>query len=184
MILKEVVSYATRKPRKDEVEGREHYFISKDKGLEMLENGEAKIFTYINDVLYFATDEEIRNKNTYKIDPIGLYKLKKEYPDIKIKTIYIYAPDAVRKKRSADSRGNLYNFEERNSSENEQFRKFESDKAYDIKIENIDLKESRTELLLFLERNPADLYCFIGRTGAGKDTLIREVNNVLEKMDK
>lgn len=180
MQLKEVISYASRKRRKDEMEGREHYFISKEKAEKMIENGEAKIKTYINGIYYFATDDEIRSKNCYKIDPVGLKNLKELYNDLNIKTIYIHCPTLIRKIRVVDSRGSSYKFNERNKSEDKQFNEFESDRLYDFKIENIILKESVAEFLYYISNNKADMYCIVGRTGSGKDRLIKEVNKILK----
>lgn len=181
MILKEVVSYASREPRVDETEGVEHYFISREKAEDMIKNNEIKIKTEINGIIYFATDDEIRSKNTYKIDPIGLRKFKEEYTDLNIKTIYIYCPTIIRKCRAINNRGLLYNFDERNISEDKQFNDFEINSEYDYKINNINLKESIDNMIQFLNNNPADMYCIVGRTGSGKDTIIKETNKVLIK---
>lgn len=184
MILKEVVSYASREPREDEVEGREHYFISVADAEKMIEEQNIKIKTTINGVIYFSTDEEIRSKNTYKIDPIGLKRFKEEYSDLDIKTIYIHCPRMVRMARTLDSRGTSYEFEKREEAENHQFDLFEASAKYDYKIENINLKESVAELMLFIDNNPADMYCIVGRTGSGKDTIIKETNKILEKLNR
>ena len=46
--LREVVSYTTRPMRDNEVEGREHYFISKDKMTELINNDDlACLFGYV-----------------------------------------------------------------------------------------------------------------------------------------
>lgn len=120
---KGVCSYTTRKRR--EGEGDTHIFIDKS---EVDDYPDKVAVTEINDVIYFSTKKQLDEADYYIIDPHGIETLNRNYPELKYRIIYIYAPEEVRKAR-AISRGNAYIeadiFEKRNASEDAQFKEFE-----------------------------------------------------------
>lgn len=171
--LQEVISYASRPKREDEVEGREHYFISREEAEKMIKQNNVHIKTEINGVIYFATDEEIKEKNIYKIDPKTLNDLKTYFSDLNIKVIYIWASEELRRKR-AKKRKDI-SFNKRNADEDEQFNIFEKEDV-DLTVNNSSNPEITTGIILgYIEEHPADLYCIVGRTCSGKDTIIKRL---------
>lgn len=78
----------------------------------------------INNYEYFATEEEIENKNLFVIDPQGAVQIANHMPDTTFIIYYISADKDVRKMRT--SKRHNASFEERDESEDEQFTEFES----------------------------------------------------------
>lgn len=132
-----VISHTTRPKRDNEVNGREHWFITNEKADEMLKSDDILAYTEIGDIRYFATLDSIKDSAIYIIDPNGLRYLKDNFGDtIDITTIYISCPYEIRKQRASNRSDFNEAFEKRCMAEDKQFRDFESKKDYDLFIDN------------------------------------------------
>lgn len=133
-----VKSYATRKPRPEELEkgleNCDHIFVS-DEEYNKLENITAE--TEINGARYCTTQEILDNSDIYVIDPKGIKDLKERCGSrYKILQFYIYA-DADKRAARFVARGETKaKFEAREQSEDEQFCNYENNHGWDIIIYN------------------------------------------------
>ena len=136
--LNVVKSYATRKPRPEELEkgleNCDHIFVS-DEEYNKLENITAE--TEINGARYCTTQEILDNSDIYVIDPKGIKDLKERCGSrYKILQFYIYA-DADKRAARFVARGEAKaKFEAREQSEDEQFCDYENNHGWDIIIYN------------------------------------------------
>lgn len=136
--LNVVKSYATRKPRPEELEkgleNCDHIFVS-DEEYDKLENITAE--TEINGARYCTTQEILDNSDIYVIDPKGIKDLKERCGSrYKILQFYIYA-DADKRAARFVARGETKaKFEAREQSEDEQFCDYENYHDWDIIIYN------------------------------------------------
>lgn len=136
--LNVVKSYATRKPRPEELEkgleNCDHIFVS-DEEYNKLENITAE--TEINGARYCTTQEILDNSDIYVIDPKGIKDLKERCGSrYKILQFYIYA-DADKRAARFVARGETKaKFEAREQSEDEQFCDYENNHGWDIIIYN------------------------------------------------
>ena len=136
--LNVVKSYATRKPRPEELkkglENCDHIFVS-DEEYDKLENITAE--TEINGARYCTTQEVLDNNDIYVIDPKGIKDLKERCGSrYKILQFYIYA-DADKRAARFVARGETKaKFEAREQSEDEQFCNYENNHGWDIIIYN------------------------------------------------
>lgn len=185
--LSPVISYATRSMRDGETDGKEHYFISKEKAKELLKKKD-EIFAYtkIGENEYFVTKDIIKDKNLYIIDPKGINYIKEYFPEIPIHVIYIQTPYIQRKMRCINRSDFSKSFSKRNDDEFEQFDLFELNKGYDDIIYNDkdgSIISQIYQLLNIIKReyykNPDTMFCFVGRTGSGKDRLTNELKKVI-----
>ena len=99
--LTKVLSYTTRKPRKDEE--NTHMFVSQ-KGFNDIKN---KLIAYDNyqGNDYGATEEQADNSNIYIINVNGIKWFKQNYHgDIKIKIIYLDVPTTERRMRMINTK--------------------------------------------------------------------------------
>lgn len=157
--LKPVVSYATRPKRPREKEGREHYFISKEKALEMLETGEAAVSTQIGENIYFSTIDEIMKKDIYVIDPDGvndLLNLFYEFDlDVNIKQVYITSKDSTAYERAMKRGDDPETFYKRSEDEHARFLMYTLNMNWDYYYSN---DGSIEELLNFGDYIYNDIY--------------------------
>ena len=136
--LNVVKSYATRKPRPEELqkglENCDHIFVS-DEEYDKLENITAE--TEINGARYCTTQEILDNSDIYVIDPKGIKDLKERCGSrYKLLQFYIYA-DADKRAARFVARGETKaKFEAREQSEDEQFIDYENNHGWDIIIYN------------------------------------------------
>lgn len=136
--LNVVKSYATRKPRPEELEkgleNCDHIFVS-DEEYDKLENITAE--TKINGARYCTTQEILDNSDIYVIDPKGIKDLKERCGSrYKLLQFYIYA-DADKRAARFVARGETKaKFEAREQSEDEQFCDYENNHGWDIIIYN------------------------------------------------
>lgn len=183
-----IVSYATRPMRVNETNGIEHIFISNEEADKLLEDKENIIaYTEIGDIRYF-TNTECFNKgdNVYIIDPNGIKYMKEHLKNKSIKVIYIYASDEVRERRAASRQDKLDVYKERIKSEDAQFTEFEANHHnYDLFVNNRDedLHYSVDRIIDFIRRTFSNdtLYCIVGRTCSGKDTLMKNVFELVNR---
>ena len=183
-----VVSYTTRPMRTNETNGVEHIFISNEEADRLLADIENVIaYTEIGNIRYFTNSECFdKGDNVYIIDPNGIKYMKEHLKNKSIKVIYIYASDEVRERRASARQDKLDVYKERVKSEDAQFTEFESDhNNFDLFINNRDedLHYSVDRMIDFIRHTftPNTLYCVVGRTCSGKDTLIKNVFELVNK---
>lgn len=178
--LKEVVSYATRKMRDGETNGVEHWFISPEESKILQKSHKVVAYTKIGEIEYFVTDKLLKDSNLYVIDPEGIKFLKGQDTGKNIKIIYVSVPEEVREERAKSRSDYKTAYRERCKSEDAQFTQFEIEKSWDMEVVNIYVDEALADLLKFIESTYNDdvLYCIVGRTCSGKDTLLRGIKHI------
>lgn len=70
--ITKVITTTTRNIRKGEVNGRDYFFVSREKFEEMLHEGKFVEHTFYNDNLYGSTKDQIAPNKCVVIDPAGL----------------------------------------------------------------------------------------------------------------
>lgn len=184
--IEPVISFATRPMRDGEMNGREHWFITPEEAKQKLETEQVLAYTKISKdgisgYEYFTTVEGLKGANFYVIDPNGVQYIKDHTPDLHCKVIYVSIPDDVRTERASHRSDFSTAFQKRNEDEDAQFTEFETRKAWDLHIENLDLDDSLEQFFEFFIRTYTKdtMYLVVGRTGSGKDTLIHSARNML-----
>lgn len=122
--LKSIKSYSTRPKRSPNEDS--HIFIKPSD----VDNYPNKIATTtINGNFYFATKEQLDESQLYVIDPIGLYELSNNFPDLTFNLIYLKLPKYKHQQYLKNRRKNSNETPElqaqRLKSENQQFDEFE-----------------------------------------------------------
>jgi sigma-70, region 4 len=122
--LKSIRSYSTRPKRSPDEDS--HIFINPS-DVDKYPNKIAT--TTINGNFYFATKEQLDQSHIYVIDPIGLYELSKNFPDLTFNLIYLKLPKYKHQQYLENRRTNSNETPElqtqRLKSENQQFDEFE-----------------------------------------------------------
>lgn len=103
------ISATTRKPRENEIDGKDYFFISKDEFLKKIEKGDfIEYATYVDN--YYATPKEyvesmIKNGKDVilEIEMQGALSVKEKLPDTLL--IFTTPPDAVTLKNRLTGRG-------------------------------------------------------------------------------
>lgn len=133
--MKQLISWTTRPPR-TAAESTHKFGTRNDFDMHCAANN-VVASTEINGNLYWATKTDLDACDFYIIDPLGLEKLKSNYPNMNFVTIYIYAPAEERRKRFLMRQpGQVDLWFSRNTSENAQFQLFENCHKYDHIIVN------------------------------------------------
>ena len=119
--LKSIKSYSTRPKRSPDEDS--HIFIKPSE----VDNYPNKIATTtINGNFYFATKEQLDESHLYVIDPIGLYELSNNFPDLTFNLIYLkFKHQQYLKNRRKNSNETPELQAQRLESENQQFNEFE-----------------------------------------------------------
>ena len=179
--FKPIVSYTTRPKRESETEGLEHYFITNEEADKLISTSDTLAYTEINGFKYFTLTDQLKDQNVYIIDPNGIEDISKRYPNIEKVVIYISSEYQNRKYRytSRSNECTEEEFEKRNEAEDKQFTIFERG------LENSDVHivannspyilsaVSNAVSIIIDSYKPEVLYCIVGRTSSGKDTITR-----------
>lgn len=136
--LKSIKSYSTRPKRSPNEDS--HIFIKPSD----VDNYPNKIATTtINANFYFATKEQLDESQLYVIDPIGLYELSNNFPDLTFNLIYLKLPKYKHQQYLKNRRKNSNETPElqaqRLESENQQFDEFEEKIKNNLLPKNINL---------------------------------------------
>jgi len=137
--LKPSISFTTRPPRKNEIEGKDYYFISKNDFHFRLHYNEFYEFVTFNGWSYGTTNRSMLNDNVFIMTPRGISKLTVEDRKSSL-VIYLDLPDEVLIKRIA-KRSKM--------TGDSILRRFEADKIdfdgfidFDIRITNSDFNDN------------------------------------------
>lgn len=132
-----VVSHTTRPIRLNEINGVEHWFDLKEEFQNVLDNQTVIAYTKIGEYEYCATLEDIEDNCIYVIDYDGIKYLQEHFKDqINLKIIYIYCDEYIRRARASIRSDFKIAWEDRNKAEDEQFTEFESNRSWDLLIDN------------------------------------------------
>ena len=132
-----VVSHTTRPKRDNETNGVEHWFDTKEEFDDLMQNNTVIAYTKIGEYEYCALLEDIGNNAIYIIDAKGIEYLKQNFKDkIKLKIIYVYCDEYIRKARASTRSDFKDAWEKRNKDEDAQFTEFESNRQWDLLIDN------------------------------------------------
>ena len=132
-----VVSHTTRPKRDNETNGVEHWFDTKEEFDTLIQNNTMIAYTKIGEYEYCALLEDIGDNAIYIIDPHGIEYLKQNFKDqINLKVIYIYCDEYIRRARASTRSDFKIAWEDRNKAEDEQFTEFESNRPWNLLIDN------------------------------------------------
>lgn len=161
------VSYTTRKPRNNEIDEKDYYFIKKDDFLKKIKNDEFIEYVKFNGNYYGPPKSEIsKNNKVFDVDRRGVIFIKKfheRYPNNGSPLfIYIYIEIEELKKRLIDRqiRENNFNMEEienRIKTYNDDMELYKSG-AYDIGIKNDNFEEAYEKLKDYILNKNSDSY--------------------------
>lgn len=136
-----ICSYTTRGMRDYEEDGVQHYFISKERMQEILDN--EKVIAYVKfpktEIEYCATLDSIKSdKVVYIIDPNGIEWFKNNgcIADSDFFSIYVDLPEDIILQRAKGRGDKIEDIETRLDSEREVFDNFKNSKGYDYFIDN------------------------------------------------
>ena len=115
--FKKIISYTTRKPRENEENGKDYYFVDNDTFKEILNRDLfAEYDEYSQNRLYGTLKSDYVDGNKVVVlTPNGLRQLKKNCPNDNIFTILVEANLGTRVKRYIDRCGvDRFNFDDKN----------------------------------------------------------------------
>ena len=102
-----------------------------------MQNNTVIAYTKIGEYEYCALLEDIGDNAIYIIDAKGIEYLKQNFKDqINLKIIYIYCDEYIRRARASTRSDFKIAWEDRNKAEDEQFTEFESNRPWDLLIDN------------------------------------------------
>ena len=115
--FEKIVSYTTRKPRENEENGKDYYFVDNDTFKEILNRDLfAEYDEYSQNRLYGTLKSDYVDGNKVVVlTPNGLRQLKENCPDDNIFTVLVEASLGTRVKRYIDRCGvDKFNFDDKN----------------------------------------------------------------------
>ena len=130
--FKYAVSYTTRPPRPDEIDGQDYFFIKQPDAQDMIDKCEFYEWVAFNGWIYGTTKKQFYNDDIFIMTPAGLNQLSED--DRKTSTvIYLDIDEEVRKQRLLERKMPGDSVERRLEADREDFKNF---KNYNIKITN------------------------------------------------
>ena len=129
--LKRVVSYTTRPIRKDETNGVDYNFVTKEKFEKLKEQNFFAEEVVYNNWNYAASKESCKDNSVIVVEPHGLRQLKK-IKDLDVISFYIKVPWQTRIKRLVDRGGDMMEIIRRIISDTGLFQGIEDEVSYVI----------------------------------------------------
>lgn len=115
--FEKIISYTTRKPRENEENGKDYYFVDNETFNEILDRDLfAEHDEYSQNRLYGTLKSDyVDGDKVVVLTPNGLRQLKRSCPSENIFTVLVEASLGTRIKRYIDRRGiNKFNFDDKN----------------------------------------------------------------------
>ena len=128
------ISCTTRKPRHNEQDGVDYYFMTEESFKEKIESGEMLEHMVFNNWYYGLTKEEFEQADVMIMSKEGLDVLPKDYRD-KCIVIYLDPPRMTRFERLEHRNDPNDTIDRRMRTDDEQFEDF---KDYDLLVKNED----------------------------------------------
>jgi len=173
------ISYTTRKPRTNEKDGEDYYFVSKNKFEKLINNNELIEHAEVFNNYYGTSKEKILdylvsgNNVLFDIDWQGTELIKNKKLNYKLITIFILPPskkELFKRLSNRDMKDKLI--------VNERMRKFNEDvlhwKNYDYVVINDNLEKCCKEIIDYIEKdskNTKKIY--------NKDFIEKHVNSLI-----
>jgi len=134
----ESVSCTSRPIRPNEKEGIDYYFITEEEFKNKIDNGEIYEWTCTKGNYYGTPRENIKDlsKLIIDIDLVGFERIKKDFEDERIVSIYLYANDEERLRR----------MKRRGESQEEIEKRFKIESEYKYESETYDFIIDTTKL--------------------------------------
>ena len=137
--MKKMVTYTTRKPRINEVDGIAYNFVTTDEFLKLLENNELIESVCYNGKYYGTRKKDLGIDKVVILEPNGLEAFVKEMPN-SIVSVYLETNENIRKERMIQRNDKPEDIEKRIINDRIAFKNIDS-VDYIIKNENITLEE-------------------------------------------
>jgi len=173
------ISYTTRKPRTNEKDGKDYYFISKDEFKNLIENNELIEYAKVFDNYYGSSKSKVLNhllngnNVLFDIDWQGTEQIKKQKLDYKLVTFFILPPtkkELFNRLSNRDMKDKLI--------VNERMKKFNSDvlhwKNYDYTVVNDNLDKCCDEIVKYIESGKKEIEKYYN-----KDFIEKHVNSLI-----
>lgn len=153
--LKKVVSHTTRPMRKGEVNGDDYFFVSEETFAEMERNGEFAETTQFRDWHYGATIKELKGKDIFVIEPIGLRKLldRKEELGLNLTPVRIRASERHRMMRMLERGDEVDEVIRRIHNDRETFKGVENLIFFNVFNQTMNYKLAADEVLAIHRMN-------------------------------
>jgi guanylate kinase len=99
--FKPSISYTTRPPREDEINGKDYIFLDVNKFKEMIEDGKFYEYKLFNNWYYGTIHEEFNTSDIFIMTPPAIELLSKEIRETSM-IVYIDIDESIRAKRLAN----------------------------------------------------------------------------------
>lgn len=118
------ISYTTRPPRDNEVEGSDYFFLTKEKFQEMITNDVWYEYVDFNGWLYGTTKEQFYNQaNLFIMTPAGLSHVSETDRKESV-VIFFNVPEEHRRIRMKSRKGNADSIQRRLKADEKDFKDF------------------------------------------------------------
>jgi guanylate kinase len=135
--FKHAVSYTTRPPRKNEIHGRDYYFLTVEEFQDKESQGYWYEFVKFNGWYYGTSKEQMVKCDTFIMTPSGISKLKPEDRKNAF-IIYMDIPEEIRRQRLEKRVIPGDSLERRMQADKKDFDNF---KDFDIRIKSSELSD-------------------------------------------
>ena len=151
------ISYTTRKPRTNETNGQDYFFISEDEFKKLIKNEEFLEYAKVFGNYYGSSKKQVfenlsKGKNViFDIDWQGTEQIKKQKLDYKLITFFILPPsksELFNRLKNRDMKDKNI-VEERMKQFNEDINQWEN---YDFVVINDDLEKCYNEIIRFINK--------------------------------
>ena len=156
------ISYTTRKPRTNEVNGKDYFFISEEDFKNLIKNKEFLEYAKVFENYYGSSKSQVfenlnKGENViFDIDWHGTEQIKKQKLNYKLITFFILPPS----KSELFNRLKNRDMQDKNIVE-ERMKQFNEDikqwKNYDFVVINDDLKKCYNEIIRFINKKIKNL---------------------------
>ena len=156
------ISYTTRKPRTNEVNGKDYFFISEEEFKSLIKNKEFLEYAKVFENYYGSSKSQVfenlnKGKNViFDIDWQGTEQIKKQKLNYKLITFFILPPsksELFNRLKNRDMKDKNI-VEERMKQFNEDIKQWEN---YDFVVINDDLEKCYNEIIRFINEKIKNL---------------------------